>query len=332
VTTRRPEVDWLKSVSILAVVMIHAMRSPFDGGVSSVEVFLGHLTRFAVPGFLAVSGFLYATRSRVERLTTLRRLRRIVVPYLLATAAAQVFWWAMGQPRPVASIPRQILFASSFGPYYYVLQVLFVVMLAPLLSRLGTRGIGVLCVAAVGMQWVFETGQMGIYPFFVHVRNPLLWFGYFCVGWWLRLYDKSAIAWIRGHRTPLIVGTVGAIAALSGSNATLVAEYPGLAYFEGKQSLAWLNVWASLALVYFAAAGRGASGRVTRYLSDLTYTIFLFHMFFVIPATRFIVPEPGEFDPWLLFLRWLPGVVGPIILLEAARPLLRERSRLILGA
>ena len=59
-TRRFAEIDALKAVGIVTVVLIHSFRSPFDPTVSPGEVWLGHLTRFAVPAFLMASGFLYA--------------------------------------------------------------------------------------------------------------------------------------------------------------------------------------------------------------------------------------------------------------------------------
>ena len=63
---RYVEIDVLKAVAITTVVLIHGMRAPWDPGLSATEVWLGHLTRFAVPAFLTVatvltlwSGYVY---------------------------------------------------------------------------------------------------------------------------------------------------------------------------------------------------------------------------------------------------------------------------------
>ena len=60
VETRSPTVDAIKVAGIVTIVLIHALRAPWDPGLSPLERWLGHVTRFGVPGFLLASGFLYA--------------------------------------------------------------------------------------------------------------------------------------------------------------------------------------------------------------------------------------------------------------------------------
>ena len=112
-TRRYAEIDAIKGLAILVVILIHSMRPQWAPDASSAEIWLGQLTRFAVPGFLATSGFLYATRKKVAWETTLRRLRRILVPYLIASIAAQVFLVARGTGRGPESIAMDLLVGSN---------------------------------------------------------------------------------------------------------------------------------------------------------------------------------------------------------------------------
>ena len=64
---RRIEIDALKTAGILTIVLIHSMRTYWDPSISTLEVWIGHATRFGVPAFLCASGFLYATTSPVPR-------------------------------------------------------------------------------------------------------------------------------------------------------------------------------------------------------------------------------------------------------------------------
>jgi peptidoglycan/LPS O-acetylase OafA/YrhL len=93
---RYAELDAIKSIGILVVILIHSMRAPWNPSASEAEVWIGAVTRFAVPGFLAVSGCLYAGSRSVAAALTRVRLRRILVPYALASLAAQIFRRARG--------------------------------------------------------------------------------------------------------------------------------------------------------------------------------------------------------------------------------------------
>ena len=56
-----PNLSQNEGVGILLVVLIHSLRPNWDPGISGAELWLGSITRFAVPGFFAASGYLYAT-------------------------------------------------------------------------------------------------------------------------------------------------------------------------------------------------------------------------------------------------------------------------------
>ena len=151
---RRYEVDLAKAVGIVAVVLIHSMRPYFDVEVSSVEKWLGSATKFAVPAFLAASGVLYGTLERVRSEVTRARLRRLLVPYLFASVAAQLFWVAFDSRTLVASeVLRDFVFASSFSPFYYVLQALLFVLAVPVLAQLRTRTLMAVTFVAIVGQW-----------------------------------------------------------------------------------------------------------------------------------------------------------------------------------
>jgi len=132
-------IDVLEGVGIVCVVWIHAISDPAIGEPGLLERFQLQLTRFAVPGFLAASGFLYAARERVPAALTWRRLRRVLLAYVLASVLAQLYWWSAGTPHAPARILRELLDASSFGPYYYVLVIATMILLAPLFARLPAR-------------------------------------------------------------------------------------------------------------------------------------------------------------------------------------------------
>jgi hypothetical protein len=67
-------------------------------------------------------------------------------------------------------------------------------------------------------------------------------------------------------------------------------------------------------------------------LSDSTYTIYLFHLFFVFPLQRMLPAAAGAFDPLAIGVPWLAGIAGPLALAAAGRALLGPQSRSLLGS
>ena len=106
---RFSEIDHLKAIGILVVILIHSIRAPWDPRISQIEAWIGLATRFAVPGFLLCSGFLYATTARIPRTIVLRRLRRVLFPYLIVSLGAQLWWVGQGEGRDLRELAEGIL-------------------------------------------------------------------------------------------------------------------------------------------------------------------------------------------------------------------------------
>lgn len=331
------EVDALKAAGIVTIVLIHSLRPPWDPGVTHLELFLGHVTRFGVPAFLFASGFLYATHAPVGLGTTGARLRRVLVPYLIASAAAQIFRRALGLPEETGSLLLDLLLGASFGPYYYVFVISLLVLATPLFARLPPRGLAAALLLCVAGQWMSEAGPLETPEVRWHLRNPLLWWAYFLLGWWTRLHLATVRRTFSAHRTAIAATLFVLVVALTAASA-LEGSAPRVLV----RTAAWLDVYAILCLVFVLASPRAADPGAQpaaafvpgwlRLASDATYTIYLFHLFFLIPVQRALPASPGAVDIEAVLLPWAAGVAGPLALVAASRALLGDRSRGWLGA
>jgi len=321
---RFAEIDALKSIGILTVVLIHSVRAPFDPGISTFEIWLGHLTRFAVPAFLLSSGFLYAgvpaTAAR-----TLRRWRRICIPYFAASLLGQAFWAARAEQTETGHWASDLLFGSSMGPYYYVFVILGLVLATPLFALLGRRAqVGALCVLVAAQWWVDAASGM-LTSFFWHLRNPLLWWAYFAAGWVLRAAYEPARSYLRPRRPlalTICVVLVALLSTLSGlSEPRLLVR-----------TAAWLNIYAICALIFVAACGSERVPKPMRALSDASYPIYLLHMFFVLTAVGLFPLPPRSFALLPVLFTWAAGVLGSISIIAALKAMLGNRSKDWIGA
>ena len=339
---RRLEVDLVKTAGIVAVVLIHSLRPFFSPEASRGELRLTYALQFAVPGFLAASGLLHATAQRVPLAVTRGRLRRLLVPYLLASLAAQLFWSAFDGRTPSARVALQeILFAASFGPFYYIQHAVLFVLVAPLLARLRSILLAPAVLLAIVLQWLSRASWFGIetaeflarwpgwalpsLPMFWAARNPLAWAGFYFAGWWLGARPHALPRWIASHR--LKVGGASAVAAVAALLAASTA-----ADRSPDAAASTLAVWCILLALLAIGTGRESRGRAVRFLSDSTYTIYLFHLFFVLPVQRLVPAAPGVFDPLAIGAAWIAGLAGPLAIAALGRALLGGRSRTFLGS
>ena len=321
---RRFDVDLAKAAGIVAVVLIHSMRAFFSPDASRIELWSVSAMTFAVPGFFAASGILHATAERVPSGLTRARLRRLLVPYLFASLAAQFFALAFDGTTLVASrVLHDLLFAASFAPFYYVLHAVLFVLAAPLLAQLQPRTFASLACAALAAQWLFWLAPW--LPLFWLVRNPLHWFPFFLAGWWLRRNEAIVQPWLARRRA-----RVALLAAIAAAVVLTIGGIITRHWLSG--AISWLYVACVLTLIVAVAGQRETAQRSVRFLSDSTYTIYLFHLFFVYPVQRLLPPAPGVFDPLSIGAAWAAGLFGPLALAALGRALLGGRSRVLLGS
>jgi surface polysaccharide O-acyltransferase-like enzyme len=323
---REAAIDAIKAAGIVTIVLIHALRAPWDPGISPLERWLGQLTRFGVPGFLLASGWLYAG-ARADVATTLRRLRRILLPYLVASLLAQLWRVWHGQPSEGGGVLQDLLFASSFGPYYYVLVIAGLVALTPFLASLPNSLVYALTGFFVANQWWVDAAGRDPLDFYWHVRSPLMWWGYFLVGWAARLNAPALAALTAPRRGALCAAAGAAVAVLM-----LATAAESALGWLGARTAGWLGVYAILALIAIAASYWESPPAWLRSLSDATYTIYLYHLFFVLALQAWLPAPPLRADALAIGVPWLGGLAGGLAVALLGRRLLGARARDWLGA
>jgi len=306
------------------VVLIHSARSPFKLGVTDPEVVLGHLTRFAVPAFLMASGFLYAgDRNSTSR--TLRRLRRILVPYVLASIVAQIWWLVLGVETETGSWLVDLLIGGSMGHFYFIFVLFWLILFAPIFARLPPPAMASLTAALIAAQWWIDAATGLLIPFFWYVRHPLVWWAYFCLGWVLRQHYPAVAAWIAPRRA--LAGAVLGVAAIALATICTL-EGPRLLV----RTAAWLDIYVICGLIFSTWCGSERFPRPLRYLSETSYPIYLLHLFFVYPVALQFPPTPFRLTVLPIVVPWAAGVLGSIAVIATLRALLGARSRDWIGA
>ena len=347
---RNLEVDLLKALGIGAVVLIHSLRDFWDPGFTASELWIGQLMRFGVPAFLAVSGFLYAVPQATWQ-SVGPRLRRILLPYLFASSIAIALGLWMGGlslppaylvdallgssgdsaavPRLGAGIVLDLLLGNALGPYYYVLVISFFVLMSPLIALLSERALTLLLVFALGAQCIFEGGFWYWNDFFWHVRNPLLWSGYFILGWWLRIHADGVTSSMEKHRGRILSSSATLFVICA---SVLAFESGGALPHQVIQLTAWVGVYSILLLLFMSAWGRTTRSIWLARVSDLTYTVYLFHLFVLYPIRRNVSGFIEGFDPFLLVGTAAISFAVPFFLALGLRSRWGAKTRFWIGA
>lgn len=321
--SRFPALDYAKAAAIVAVAASHATPFYGDPGFTPLDAKLLTLTSFHVPTFLLVSGFLYSTPHAIGWSTVAARLRRLIPPYLVASAVALAS--GLWQPASLRRAFFGVVTGSAIGTYYFIPVLAGCIVLLPFLSRLGRRALLALALvlavyaemARLDPAWRVSTG------FFWEIRDPLLQFhlGHFVLG----LIAGRSVVELRRLRSrfalfaPIVcgLGVVGFVwLATTGSRWTL-HPLAHTAYM--------LSVVGALASLVPARPVPAA----VRFLSDATLAIYLYHSM----LHRVAMPYALELPPLVrIAVMTFFGLAVGAATVVAGRRLLGARSRTLLGA
>ncbi|HPG88702.1 MAG TPA: acyltransferase, partial [Hyphomicrobium sp.] len=108
--TYRPEIDGLRAVAVLAVVLFHAKLGPFTGGYVGVDVF------FVISGFLITSIVVREIKAQTFSFADFyeRRIRRIFPALFVIMFAAFVAGWFLLTPKDYQDFARSAMNTSVF--------------------------------------------------------------------------------------------------------------------------------------------------------------------------------------------------------------------------
>lgn len=119
-TTYRPDIDGLRALSIIPVVLFHAQIPGFEGGFVGVDTF------FVISGWLITSLIVSGIENKTFRFNDFytRRARRLIPALLLVYSAAIGFTIIHGTSTEIDSTIKQI-FASLFylSNWYYLFEI-----------------------------------------------------------------------------------------------------------------------------------------------------------------------------------------------------------------
>jgi len=316
--TFRPDIQGLRAVAVILVILAHASVPGFEGGYVGVDVF------FVISGYVITSLLLRQPRRHVRSNLAYfyaRRIRRIV-PAATLTLVATTFaaYFLLGTnfvPQLLGDVRWASLFSANFrlihtGSNYFIpgvapslvthywslaveeqfylffpLVVFSLTWLAPIRNR--AMSLGLFLVAAIGASAWYSWHLTPISPT-VAYYSPFTRFWEIALGGLVTLIPS---AWAR--RTPYINSAVAVaafvvlIVVVWRLNTTSV--YPGV--------LAWWPCGASAVLLWTGQASAGGvvtwlSWRPVRYIGDISYSLYLWHYVWLMLPLQMVHPPTSD--------------------------------------
>lgn len=309
-------IDTMRAIACLALVSYHTVgASPAVGLELPASHWLAQLNAVFIdmrmPLFSFLSGLVFV---RLEHLTrspgqmALSKMRRLLVPMITVGA----LFWAARALNGQAQAPLLSLFYLPFAHFWF-LQATFVIMALFLLLHWALPGRSTWLAAALlglgALAWaagprppvnVFSVIQAAyLMPFFM--------LGYLCAhGGVMRRLRHNVPRWLAGLALIALV----AIGAALAFDLLAVSEPP----YRRAMTVA-IGIGFCLTLLTLAPRHAGLAR-----LGGYSYTIYLFHVFFIAAGTLAVQQVLPQVPPGLLWLVGLAlGICGPVALHQMIR-------------
>ena len=330
---RLSEIDFIKAAAIVAVVFTHAGPAPWQPTYTTLDLALRYSwNSFQVPAFLLVAGFLYQRPGALAWREVARRLRRILIPYLIASGIClgMGFW----NPASVREALVQLVTAQTNGIYYFIRMLALCVAVFWPLSRLtpgalaGTLAVIACAAAALGIYGRIMWFGYVVPPYtginLLQISNSVLYpLTYFGIGWVTAAFSTSLRA--RSER----LEPYGLAAGLAGIACWIAAApaYETLIPFAGvARALYSLSVVGVLAIT----TRRWRVPAAILFLSEASLGIYLYHILF----EASLAPRVAAWPPLLRISTCVAvDLAGGAAVCLLARRLLGARlARTLVGA
>jgi len=329
------EIDVLRSISILTVVLIHSIDAEMGAATHNVEKFLGDWTRFAVPGLLFASGFLFKKGSIACGPLAVNLLRRIIPPYLFCSLIILIFDLP-GQPpgsvsADLSEIVFNLVFGNVIGIYYFVFVILYLFGFSLLIRRLPVFFIWSIWGSTVVLTILFYIYLPFFIPvgpkhfFFFLMRHPCVHLLPYLTGWLFSVYYQHIRAFLK-HNFNLL------LPVLIIFDTILIIIVQFVDTFTIRQLIIQVHIYLFIFFLFLFGIERSRLKAVVSFLSQNTYGIFLIHFPIVRSIQELFLEAPAEFSFQALFVSWVAGLLGSLIVIEVFKRVLGKLSFYLVGA
>ena len=330
---RLSEIDFIKAAAIVAVVFTHAGPAPWQPTYAPLDLALRYSwTSFQVPAFLLVAGFLYQRPGALPWREAVQRLRRILIPYAIASCVA--YWMGFWNPASLREALHQLVTVQTLGIYYFIRMLALCVAASWPLSRLApgalarTLAVIAFAVAASGIygkiMWLGYvvppyTG-ISVLEITDFVLYPLT---YFLIGWVAASFRARLSAQSERFEAYLLAAGLTGIVCWIAAAPTYETLIPFVGVARALYSLAVVGVLA-------ITTRRWRVPAVILFLSEASLGIYLYHVLF----EASLAPRVAAWSP---LLRISTCVVvdlagGAAVCLLARRLLGARLARTLVGA
>jgi len=331
--------DMLRGLAIIFVIVIHSSNIGLQFPDTSINfhftVLLRQVINIAVPLFLAISGYFLAKKniSNLDEYIKFIKIQipKIYIPFFVFSA----LWFILGVLIFNHSITKELINLITFqssGPYYFIALIIQYYILLPILKRLANfKGVVfsfIISLITIGIIFYIRN-YMGInLPLILYAGNFPIFLVFFILGLYIGTLKKIQIS------NKLLLSLIICFYFLSCIESyTLYAifENAGLASTAMKPSS---FIFSMTLIVYFFKNINLFKSNILRYLGEMSFGIYLMHMFILIIISRLIIffyPSLMEIQPLYQLILSLIIILMCFLIIFISKKILPKKIYNILG-
>ncbi|TDD77021.1 acyltransferase [Flavobacterium caseinilyticum] len=185
--------DILRGIAIIAVILIHTLNVEVNNVISWTAILIRQLINFAVPLFIALSGYFMADKvfntQHTHKMFLEKQLVRVYLPYLIWSLPYMFLGLYFHADTILISLFKLITFQTS-GIFYYVLLIIQFYVFLPLLKKMAnTKGLIIAsllsftsCLVLIFLKLFLEIEV----PLIIYAGNLVTWLMFFILGMYLK--------------------------------------------------------------------------------------------------------------------------------------------------
>ena len=287
--------DFLRGLAILMVVGIHTYTvEPYDGALNISKAIMRDMLDFAVPLFLAISGYFLGERSlqnKFEYLSFIKKqIPRVYIPAVLWSIP--MMFLMLYQGHNIIGVFGRGLLCMTFVPYYFILLIVQFYILLPLLQKLSAYkwGWGVVWgINIIGLILLPKMFQIEGLPFAVYVSPFIYWIVFYYLGVYLANRNRDYTIYC-----PLIIIVAGLVMTII-ENIFIKRGVVGISIST------WIYSFGMILLFFSSkvekSIKRGVMFNSISFIGRISFGIYLTHVYFMWLIERYL-----NIDLWCLLI------------------------------
>jgi peptidoglycan/LPS O-acetylase OafA/YrhL len=328
---RDHKLDFSRALAILGVLVIHSVgryaHSEIEGIIGG---WFGLVARPCIAIFLFVSGVLFEKGQNISYLR--HRMRRVLYPYLFFSAFASVYEVSFNHINSIYEILLRICTGGIFNIYYFVFVIVCMYIIVFILDKLGVleKYITALLLVSLMINLLHVSYFKQICDFldikdkwkdYYLIRSLLIWSPYYLFGIYYRAFKLEKT--ILENKILIRVVWVSTLAFYSLLHLIQIGNIDGYNSVIGTT----YSLTTILFLLTFDIRGKGIY-----FLSTISYSIYLSHIFFVYALRDFAHISAIELPFWFGLISLILSLIGSLLVYYIGKLAFRSKSLCIIGA